>query len=409
MPSGPGTVAERSVVGPETVHGPAPPGRHAARRRGLRGRPPGSACRATPRPPPPPPRPPAAAADASLDDLDVDLRGLLLRYGDHRGLPELRELIAADGGRPLPPDATPLDPADVLVTAGAAGALFIVATALLEPGDELVVVRPNYATNLETPRAIGAEIRILDLRPEAGWATDPDALAALMTPRTRLVSITNPHNPTGALLPEAALRRIVGIVEAHPTARLLVDETYREMTYGGPLPPVATLSARAIGVSGMSKTYGLPGIRTGWLTTRDAELMTIFLAAKEQIQITGSLVDEAIAARALERRAELLPPILAGIATALGTVRAWLADEPRLAWVEPRGGVVGFPWIRAGAGIDPDAFHRALVERHATAVGPGHWFVRPRSFFRLGFGWPPPAELAEGLARISRTLDEVAG
>ncbi|HYN47975.1 MAG TPA: aminotransferase class I/II-fold pyridoxal phosphate-dependent enzyme [Candidatus Nanopelagicales bacterium] len=348
----------------------------------------------------------SSVADASLDDLRVDLRGLLLRYGDHRGLPELRELIAADAGRPLPSDATPLDPADVLVTAGAAGALFVVATALLEPGDELVVVRPNYATNLETPRAIGAEIRILDLRPEDDWATDPDALAALVTPRTRLVSMTNPHNPTGALLPEDALRRIVGIVEAHPAARLLVDETYREMTYGGPLPPAATLSPRVIGVSGMSKTYGLPGIRTGWLATRDAELMTTFLAAKEQIQITGSLVDEAIAARALERRAELLPPILTGIATALGTVRAWLAGEPRLAWVEPRGGVVGFPWIRAEAGIDPDAFHRALVERHATAVGPGHWFERPRSFFRLGFGWPPPAELAEGLARISRALDD---
>jgi aspartate/methionine/tyrosine aminotransferase len=338
----------------------------------------------------------SSVADASLDDLEVDLRGLLLRYGDHRGLPELRELIAADGGRPLPPDTTPLTPADVLVTTGAAGALFIVATTLLDPGDELVVVRPNYATNLETPRAIGAELRVLDLRPEEGWATDPDALAALMTPRTRLVSITNPHNPTGALIPEAALRRIVEIVEAHPVARLLVDETYREMTYGDLLPPAAALSPRVIGVSGMSKTYGLPGIRTGWLATRDADLLTLFLAAKEQIQITGSLVDEAIAARALERRPELLPAIRARIATALETTRAWLATEPRL----------GFPWIRDETSIDPDAFHAALAGRHATAVGPGHWFERPRSFFRLGFGWPPPPELAEGLARISRALDE---
>jgi len=351
----------------------------------------------------------SSIADANLDDLGVDLRGLLLRYGDHRGLPALRELVATDGGRPLPPDAVPLAPDDVLGTVGAAGALFLVATALLEPGDEIVVVRPNYATNLETPRAIGADVRILDLQPEAGWATDPDALAALVTPRTRLVSITNPHNPTGALLDEPTLRRMVELVEAHPSARLLVDETYREMTYGAPLPPAATLSPRAIGVSGMSKTYGLPGIRTGWLTTRDRELMTTFLAAKEQIHITGSLVDEAIAARALERRAELLPAILAGIEEALATVRARLAGEPRIAWVEPRGGVVGFPWIRAEAGVDPDAFHRVLAERHATAVGPGHWFERPRSFFRLGFGWPPPAELAEGLARISRTLDEVAG
>ncbi len=349
----------------------------------------------------------SSIADANLDDLDVDLRGLLLRYGDHRGLPALRELVAADGDRPPASGAVALGADDVLVTVGAAGALFLVATTLLERGDEIVVVRPNYATNLETPRAIGADVRVLDLRPEDGWATDPDALAALITPRTRLVSITNPHNPTGALIEEATLRRIVALVEAHPSARLLVDETYREMTYGGPLPPAATLSARAIGVSGMSKTYGLPGIRIGWLSTRDRALMTTLLAAKEQVHITGSLVDEAIASRALERRAELLPGILAGIEEALWTVRAWLEREPRSAWVEPRGGVVGFPWIRADAGVEPEAFHRVLAERHATAVGPGHWFERPRSFFRLGFGWPPAAELAEGLARISRTLDEV--
>jgi aspartate/methionine/tyrosine aminotransferase len=348
----------------------------------------------------------SSVADAPLEAIDADLRGLVLRYGDHRGMPALRELIAADGGRPLPPDAVALGPDDVLATVGAAGALFIVATTLLEPGDELVVVRPNYATNLETPRAIGADIRILDLRPETGWATDPEALAALVTPRTRLVSITNPHNPTGAVVDETVLRRIVGLVEAHPSARLLVDETYREMHYGGALPPVATLSDRAIGVAGMSKSFGLPGIRIGWLTTRDRALMSTFLAAKEQIHITGSLTDETIAARALERRGDLLPGILAGIDAALATVRGWLAREPRIGWVEPGGGVVGFPWIRPEAGIDVEAFHRLLVERHGTAVGPGHWFERPRSFFRLGFGWPPPAELAEGLARISRALDD---
>ena len=109
-------------------------------------------------------------SDQRLADLGVDgdVGDLLLQYGDHRGLPELRELIAG----------TELDPGDLLVTAGAAAALFIVATSLLQPGDHALIVRPNYATNVETPRAIGADAEFLDLRFEDGWRLDPDRVAA---------------------------------------------------------------------------------------------------------------------------------------------------------------------------------------------------------------------------------------
>src|SRR5664279_5900166 len=126
-------------------------------------------------------------------DLGTDLRDLVLFYGTHEGHPGLREIVAraAGGG---------LSAADVLVTAGAAGALFIIATPLLEKGDHLVVVRPNYATNIETPRAVEADISFLDLSFEDGFAVDIDRLAALITPRTKYVSVTQPHNPTGQLM-----------------------------------------------------------------------------------------------------------------------------------------------------------------------------------------------------------------
>ncbi len=340
----------------------------------------------------------SSVADTPLRDLGVNLDDLVLMYGDHLGRPALRAAIVAD--------SPSLRADDVLVTPGAAAALFIVHTTLLGPGDELVVVRPNYATNLETPRAIGASIRQLDLHYEDDWTVDPERVTALITPRTKLVSLTTPHNPTGQVMSEDALREVVRAVEARPDVRLLIDETYRSMTFGGPLPQAATLSERAIGVSSLSKADGLPGIRIGWLVTTDADLQGRFLAAKEQILITNSVVDEAIGEVALDRRPDRMPGILAGIETALGTVRDWMAGQDLFEWVEPRGGVVGFPRFQADVPVDVDAFYRILFERYGTLVGPGHWFDQPRRQFRLGYGWPTAIELEQGLAAIMASAVE---
>ena len=343
----------------------------------------------------------SSVADASLGDLGVDLGGLVLQYGDHLGLPELRELIAADGAG--------LSPDDVLVTPGAVAALFIVHTTLLEPGDHLLVARPNYATNVETPRAIGADVEYLDLSYEDGWAVDVERIAAMLRPATKLVSLTTPHNPTGSTLPRETLDAVVALVEAHGGARLLLDETYREMTFGEALPVAASLSERVISVTSLSKTYGLPGIRVGWLMTRDRGLFERFLAAKEQILISGSLVDETIALAALRRRPTWLPEIRARIDEAFRTTSAWIDGNPRFEWVEPRGGVVGFPRIRdeAAGGPDLDRFYDVLFERHGTIVGPGHWFEQPRRNFRLGYGWPALGELRGGLSALDAALDDV--
>src|SRR4051794_25309208 len=143
----------------------------------------------------------SSIADQKLSDLGLTIPDMPLLYGEHRGRIRLREIIAADGAG--------LTPDDVLVTTGAAGALFIISTALLGPQDHLVVVRPNYATNLETPRAIGCEITLIDLAFEDGFRIDLDRVAAAITPATRLISVTCPHNPTGVMLTEAELRGLV--------------------------------------------------------------------------------------------------------------------------------------------------------------------------------------------------------
>src|SRR5207247_7833258 len=110
-----------------------------------------------------------------------------------------------------------------------ASALFIIATSLLEPRTHALICAPNYSTNLETPRAIGADVETLELRFEDGWRLDVESLASRLRPETRLVSITYPHNPTGCMLARSDLDALVALVESHPTARLLVDETYREL------------------------------------------------------------------------------------------------------------------------------------------------------------------------------------
>jgi aspartate/methionine/tyrosine aminotransferase len=209
----------------------------------------------------------------------------------------------------------------------------------------------------------------------------------------------------------ATLDALVALVEGHPTARLLVDETYREMTFGDALPVAASLGERAISVTSLSKTYGLPGIRVGWLLTRDRELFVRLLAAKEQILISGSLVDETIALAALRRRPTWLPEIRARIDAAFGITSRWLEGNPRFEWVPPRGGVVGFPRIRVdvAATLDVDRFYDGLFERHGTIVGPGHWFEQPRTHFRLGYGWPTLEELRGGLAALDEALDEARG
>ena len=337
----------------------------------------------------------SSITDQSLSTLGLEIPDLTLLYPEHRGSEALRSMIVAGNSG--------LNAADVLVTGGAATALFIVATALLTPADHLVVVRPNYATNLETPRAIGSSIGYIDLSFEEGFRIDFDRLGAAITPRTKVISVTCPHNPTGVMLTESELRRLAELAAANG-CYLLVDETYRDLSYEGTLPVAASLGKQVISVSSLSKAYGIPGIRIGWLVTRDPRLQEVFLAAKEQISICGSVIDEWIAEQVLARRASILEPTLAEMRVRLRLVRQWIENEPLLEWVHPQGGVVCFPHMRSDPPGGTAAFYHRLLDTHGTYVGPGHWFEMSDRFFRLGYGWPSRAQLEAGLAAISRAL-----
>src|SRR6202789_1984818 len=337
----------------------------------------------------------SSVSDQRLGDLGVELDSLVLGYATHQGNVELREAIAQDYG---------VSASDILITPGAAAGLFFVNTALLDAHSAILVVRPNYATNIEVPRTLTCPMSIVDLRFEEGYRLDLDELASRIDPETRLISVTYPHNPTGVVISEAELLGLVALAETN-NCYLLVDETYRDLHHAAPVPPLAaSLSKSAISVSSVSKAYGLPGIRVGWIVSRDPTLQSKFLAAKEQIVLCGSVVDEAIALQALRNRSELLPAIRKQNQRNFATVMKWKAETPTLEWVVPGGGVVCFPRVRAAVPIDMAIFYQPLLEEFSTFVGPGHWFEQSTRSFRLGFGWEPQEKLAQGLSNISRSL-----
>lgn len=337
----------------------------------------------------------SSVTDMRLGDLGLHLNDLVLGYASHRGNTELREILAEDYG---------VAAADILIAPGAAAALFIVNTSLLDPDSELLVVRPNYATNLEVPRTFRNRMSILDLRFENQYRLDLDEVAAHIHSATKLISVTYPHNPTGVVTTERELQGLIQLAEKHD-CYLLVDETYRDLHHGASAPPLAaSLSTRAISVSSVSKAYGLPGIRIGWIVTRDERLQTLFLGAKEQIVLCGSVVDEEIALHALRRRKALLQRIRQLNQLNFAVVSEWMQGQSELEWVEPAGGVVCFPRIKPETSVDVTAFYRILMDEYSTCVGPGHWFEQSDRHFRLGFGWEPQAKLSQGLQNITHAL-----
>ncbi|KAF7515761.1 hypothetical protein PCG10_002927 [Penicillium crustosum] len=341
----------------------------------------------------------SSITDQTLESLGLQIPNLKLLYNEHRGETELRKLIAEDAK---------VSADDVLITSGAAGALFIITTSQLgntHAGERnhLVVVRPNYATNLETPRAIGCEISYIDVTFESGFQPNIDDIENAIKPNTRLVSVTCPHNPTGSTLSREALDRLVAVTKKKGVL-LLVDETYRDIAYCQKLPSAASLGNHVLSVSSLSKSFGIPGIRIGWIITTNRDLQEVFLAAKEQISISGSVIDEWIATQVLSKRKQILAQTTQEMNVRLQMVEAWIGSEDLLEWVKPTGGVVCFPRIKNEPKGGLSAFYDRLLKKYATYVGPGHWFELPDNFFRLGYGWPTREELEGGMKAISAAL-----
>jgi aspartate/methionine/tyrosine aminotransferase len=319
--------------------------------------------------------------------------GLVLGYTETLGLPLLRQEIAGI--------YETLEADDVIAVVGASEALFILMSALVRPGDHVVALWPAYQSLYDLARSQGAEVELVALRPEDGWALDLDRIAAAMRPNTRAVIVNLPHNPTGMHVGEAEFDALVELVDRHG-ATLVCDEVYRGLEHdpAARLPAAADRSPRAVSVGVLSKSYALAGLRVGWLATRDRAL----LAAAAQVRDYTSLCSPApsevlgvIALRAAEALLERSRGIIAANLTILDELFAVHAG--RIEWVRPTAGSIGFPRYLGDEGID--AFNERLVREQGVLLLPGRVYDYGGGHFRLGFG---RTNLPEAVERLDRQL-----
>ncbi len=286
------------------------------------------------------------------------------------------------------------------VATGASGANFLACGAILRPGDEVLVERPGYDPLLGVPRFLGAKIRRFDRVYEEGFGVNPDRVAAAVTPTTRLIILSNLHNPTGAMISSDELAGVAEVADGIG-AKVLVDEVYLESVEGINLHPAATLSPTFISTSSLTKSYGLSGLRAGWALA-SPEVAEKIRRVRDVVDGVGAFPSELLALIAFENLRSLRERAQGILGPNFHRLKAFMDSRPELEWIPPVGGSVGFPRIK---GIeDSSSFVKALRERFDTGVVPGHFFEAP-AHFRIALGGRREV-LERGLERLGEALDE---
>ena len=332
---------------------------------------------------------------SSLLELEPDAHARLLDtwcgYTESPGAPELREAIAGLYER--------IDPDEVIVTSCAEEGILLLHHALLGPGDHAIVETPCYESARELARAAGAVVSPWQRRYEDGWAHDLDALTRSIRANTRVLYVNQPHNPTGTLMDRATFQRVVELTRAHEVV-LFSDEVYRELEHdpGRRLPAACDLDEHAISLGSISKSYGLPGLRLGWLATRDPALREAIMRVKDYTTICSSAPSEVLTAIALRQRHVLLSRNLAIVADNVPRLEAFFERHAdTFEWIRPVAGPIGFPRVR-GVG-DVESFCEQLAGNGVLLL-PGTVYDQP-AHVRVGFG---RANLPEALAVLESAL-----
>jgi aspartate/methionine/tyrosine aminotransferase len=308
-----------------------------------------------------------------------------LGYTEVRGHPLLREAIA-DLYRKVEPE-------DVIVFAAAQEPIFALSSVAVEPGDHVIAVVPSYQSLYEVARSRGAEVTLVPMG--EGWTLDVDAVRAALRPNTKLIVLNVPNSPTGALPDEAALRELF---ELGP--RVFADEVYRFLEHRPRdlLPAAADLGGVSLGV--MSKTFALPGIRIGWLATRDKALRERIVEFKHYLTICSAGPSEILATIALRARDQVLARSRRIVEANLPVVEDFLARHDGFSWTPPRGGTTGLIEMREG---DVDALAAEAADREGVMILPASVFDWPANAFRIGYA---RAGMPQALERFERFVQQ---
>jgi len=326
------------------------------------------------------------------------LRSLPLGYSEARGTLELRRLLADTYAG--------CDPENILVTTGAIEANFLLFNVLLAAGDHVIAPYPAYQQLCSVPRALGCDVALWKVGPDSGYRYHLDELERLLTPRTRLIVVNTPHNPSGAMLSAEELKRVYALAES-VGARVLCDEAYRWLAIpGGEIlaPPMFDLGPRGISVGTVSKPFGLPGLRIGWIAA-SREIVAACWGIRDYVSLSPGRLNDALACLAIRHRDRIIERNGLIIAANLARATAWMAKhEGLLSWRPPRGGLLAL--LRYALPIPSLELANKLAEEYSVMLAPGSVFGY-ENHLRIGIG-QRPSIFAEGLERTSACLAEVA-
>ncbi|HEV3152689.1 MAG TPA: aminotransferase class I/II-fold pyridoxal phosphate-dependent enzyme [Candidatus Baltobacteraceae bacterium] len=306
---------------------------------------------------------------------------LRLGYVPSQGTPELRAAIAATYDR--------IDPDDVLCFAGAEEGLYCAMYALLEPGDHAIVLVPNYQSMESVPLSI-CDVSGVALNPHSNWDLDVEAVEALIRPDTKLVAVNFPNNPTGKIASRQTFDALVDLCASRGIA-LFSDEVYRgiERDPAKRLPQAADLYERAFSLNVVSKAYGLPGLRIGWIASRDRAALGRMEKMKHYLSICNAAPSELLACVAVKAAKRIFERNRATCAANLARLRLFFHRyRDRFDWYEPDGGCVAFPRYVPG---DTDEFCERLVREQGVLLLPASMYRSsllpvPADRFRIGYG-----------------------